>query len=62
MKVLLKWMMEHDLNSKQVARLLGFSESYLSMLFKGKRQVSIKVARAISDLTGETLDRILRAA
>jgi transcriptional regulator with XRE-family HTH domain len=44
---------------RQLARLLGISESYLSEILSGKRSPSKKAARAISEKTGVPVMNLL---
>jgi transcriptional regulator with XRE-family HTH domain len=59
MKELREFQESLDLNQRQMARLLGISESYLSEILAGRKTPSKKLARKISQMTGISILKLL---
>ena len=59
MKELKEFQESLDLNQRQMARLLGISESYLSEILAGRKTPSKKLARKISQMTGISILKLL---
>lgn len=43
---------------KQTAEMIGISESYCSLLMRGKRRLSLDNAEKLSKIFGKTIDEI----
>ena len=56
----LKWIEMKEWNHRRFAKVLGIHESYLSKIFSGKRQPSLKVLFKICNVTGFSLKNVLK--
>ncbi len=50
-----------NISQKKVAKSLGISKSYLSLLENGKRRMSLDLASEMANLYGVTVEEILKA-
>jgi len=58
--ILEKYMKQHDLSRRQLAKKLKISESYLSHFLNGRRNFGGKTALRISKITGIPVESILQ--
>ena len=58
--ILEKYMKQHDLSRRQLAKKLKISESYLSHFLNGRRRFGGKTALRISKITGIPVETILQ--
>lgn len=52
------WMTANGVTQRELAKCLGISESHLCNVLGGKKGVSLRLARSISDLTNVPIETI----
>ncbi|MFZ5642572.1 MAG: helix-turn-helix transcriptional regulator [Bacillota bacterium] len=50
-----------EIPQNKAAKMLGISKSYLSLLEKGKRRMSLDIAEKLGEVYGVSLNEVLRA-
>jgi predicted transcriptional regulator len=55
-----EYMEKNKLSRRELSRILGITESYLSYYFSGKRKFGAQTALRISDITGIPVENLIR--